>query len=152
MTEGETETTETLQELFRLRQHQLGDLTVHEVWKRCRGQASWETFRRIEAGTRTRIKSDTVNALALALDVEASRVLKAAKQRPRLGRFEAPDEWDQLYPSERQVLYDMGRIILEARTRNEDPPATLYLAGEKPDRQRGRVTRAARRRPTDQEQ
>ncbi|GAA1281903.1 hypothetical protein [Saccharothrix xinjiangensis] len=150
---------ETLQQLFRRRQRELGEkvgepdgLSVHAVWLRCNGQAGRETFRRIWEGTRTRITDSTVDALAMALDVPASEVLAAAGQRPRLGAFTPPRRWDQLTARERQVLLDVADALLDARSRQEEAaPVELHVAGTAPAASdRGRVKRAARRRPDPQ--
>ncbi|MEV8439252.1 hypothetical protein AB0425_17895 [Actinosynnema sp. NPDC051121] len=140
---------ETLQDLFRRRQAELGDLTVRQVWQRAEGRAGYETFRRIENGSHTRITDQVIDALAHALAVPESTVLKAAGQRPRLGPFEPPRRWERLTESERAALLTIADAILNAREAEEDqPPVQLRLATEQADEapQRKRAARAAHRR------
>lgn len=141
---------ETLQELFRRRQRELGGLTVRQVWLRCDEAVSYHTFRAVEAGTRSRgVNEDTINALAVALDVPVSHVLRAAGERPRLTRFVAPRRWDQLTIEERKALSAVADAILNAsRGTREQPPVDLH-AVEDSQSSPERVKRAARRRPAD---
>lgn len=148
--DGVADEPETLQQLFRRRQVELGNLTVRQVWLRCDDQAGYETFRRIENGSHTRITDPVIDALALALDVPVSTVIQAAGQRQRLGPFVAPRRWERLTESERAVLLDVADAILDARSADQQQdPVELHIAGEQAGRrpQRGRAARAAHRRP-----
>lgn len=149
---------ESLQELFRRRQRELGvqgnPLTTREVWLRADGRVSYETFRRIEKGTHTKIGDEVADALAIALDVPVSTVLAAAGQRPRLGKFELPRRADRLNEDERRVVVSVVDAILTAGQRDQDQPGAepsgtnvteMRVAGRADERPR--VKRAARKRP-----
>lgn len=117
---------ETLQDLVQRRQRELGDkgapLSTRQVWLRGGGEETWsyETVRRIVEAGHHKIGDRVADALALALDVPVSSVLKAAGQRPRQGRFELPRRADRLVESERKTVIAVIDAILEAGDQSRD--------------------------------
>lgn len=128
---------ETLQQLVQRRQREMGapgdPISTRQVWLRGGGQESWsyETVRRIVEEGHHRIGDKIADALAVALDVPGSKVMAAAGQRPRLGRFELPRRADRLTEHERGVVVSVVDAILEASAqpaRADDGPGLRSVA------------------------
>lgn len=117
---------ETLQQLVERRLREMGarrgrsePLSLLEVWQSLpetdgKRPVSYEIVRRIADGKHSNIGDRVADALATMLDVSGGDVLKAAGQRPRLGRFELPRRADRLTERERQAVITMVDAILDA--------------------------------------
>lgn len=118
---------ETLQELVERRLREMGrargrdePLTLLEVWEslpeddRGKRAVSYEICRRIARGVHRNIGDQTADALATMLDAPVGEVLRAAGQRPRLGRFDLPRRADRLTEREREAVVSVVDAILNA--------------------------------------
>ncbi|RIJ76656.1 hypothetical protein D1871_11325 [Nakamurella silvestris] len=93
-------------------------LSVKQVWERGgggeAGEWSYETVRKIVHFGHQAIGDKIADTLATALDLPVSDVLRAAGQRPRLGRFVLPKRADRLTQSERVAVLTVIDAILAA--------------------------------------
>lgn len=118
---------ETLQELMERRLFDLGrrrgrsgKLSLREVWQTLptdgdgKRPISYELVRRVQVEGHSNISDRAADAIATMLDVAVSDVLRAAGQRPRLGRFELPRRADRLTDGERQAVVGVVDAILNA--------------------------------------
>lgn len=118
---------ETLQQLVERRLYEMGKsrgrdeaLNLLEVWQslpedeRGKRPISYEIVRRIAKGEHRNIGDRAADAVATMLDVPVGDVLKAAGQRPRLGRFDLPRRADRLNEKERTVVLSVVDAILGA--------------------------------------
>lgn len=122
-----------LQQLVNDRLHELGDrkgpLSARQAAARANGKVSYETLRLIARGDHSgKLTDETVDGLALALDVPRSRVLAAmglALTQP-LPPFMLPDRANRLTRPQRKVVLSVVDAILGAVAEAaEDPPAPL---------------------------
>lgn len=132
-----TRVSETLQQLVERRLYEMGmsrgrgeSLKLLEVWhslpedERGKRPVSYETVRRIVRGEHRNIGDRAADALATMLDVPVGEVLKAAGQRPRLGRFDLPRRADRLNERERNVIVSVVDTILSAASAASSHEAT----------------------------
>lgn len=133
---------ETLQALLERRLREMGQrrgrgekLSLREAWMRLPeldgGRAiSYETVRRIRENGHTKIGDATADAIATMLDVPVDRVLLAAGQRPRLGKFDLPRRADRLTEDERGVVVGVVDAILSAANQERATPVRRLTARE----------------------
>ena len=113
---------ESLQDLAIRRLTELGDeagpLGVRTAAERTRGLISYENLRKIVRGNHGgRISDRTAEGLALALDVPASHIYRAAGVPRPPSKFVVPQRLDRLTAAQRQLLLDIGSALLDAYDR-----------------------------------
>ncbi len=110
-----------LQELMAERLGVLGDrrgpMSTRQAASRAGGKVSYETLRLLARGDHSgKLTDDTVDGLALALDVPRSRVLAAMGRQmgQSLPPFTLPDRAHQLTRSQRKAVLSVVDAILNA--------------------------------------
>lgn len=138
----------TLRELLLRRRAELGTdgkpLSQRETAARSGGKVSHATIGNLSNGRHVGdIEDETVDGLALALDVPRSRILAAIGRSyaAELVPFEAPKSWSRLTASQRRILYTVGDGLLVSFEEGRDSVTRgAARAAEEPQR-----LRAARR-------
>lgn len=112
-----------LSELVLRRLRELGDATgpmgAREAARQSDGLVSYETLRNLARGVRHtgRITDRTAEGLSKALQVPLERVYEAAGIPAPQGRWEMPQRFDRLNPTQRALVEDVAAAILEAYDR-----------------------------------
>lgn len=115
-----------LQDLILTRLQQLGDrsgpMSAREAARRADGAVSYETIRNLARGVRHRGRiTDRVAAgLAKAIDVPVERIYEAAGAPTPGQRWQWPERFDRLNPSERSLVEDVAGAILDAYDRGRN--------------------------------
>lgn len=95
-----------------------GPLSTRAAAARSGGLVSYETLRKIVAGTHSgKITNDVGQGIAQALRVAPEVVFAAAGHRGPAGKFDLPDRADRLTQRERVVVLSVMDAILDAAAR-----------------------------------
>lgn len=116
---SERERVNELQDLVLRRLAELGTpgapLSVRAAAERARGLVSYEILRQIARGEHSgNITDRTAEGLALALDVPAGAVYRAAQVPRPMTRWQWPARFDRLDPAQRRLVEDVAGAILDA--------------------------------------
>lgn len=112
-----------LQDLILTRLQQLGDrhgpMSAREAARRADGLVSYETLRVLARnGKHTgRITDRTAEGLSRALQVPVEKVYEAAGVPAPSGRWEWPERFARLAPTQRSLVEDVAAALLEAYDR-----------------------------------
>lgn len=94
------------------------DLSPRDAARRSRGKVSYSTLRLIGRGEHSmKVKDETAEGIALALDVPVSMVYDRAGVKQPRSRWEWPSRYDRLSLSERRAIEQVAATVLAAYER-----------------------------------